>query len=611
MSNLINTTLPCEARQDDGTVGCGSSDAMSLYQKPDNGDYNVHCFSCTKSNFIDNNRGKELSDESGTTKRKSVDMTIVDPKDMPGVYTEIKDRGLSKAVCEKYGVKTRSKEGEIKRHCYPYFDKDKNFVGYKTRIVETKKFPFVGDASEITMFGQQLFTEGSAKTLTITEGEIDAMSAYQMNGMLYPVVSISFGAGSVSKTLKNDAAYSFINSFNRIVLSFDMDEQGRAAAKQFSEVFPDKTFTMDMEHKDANEYLKKGQTKEFIKAFYNATQYTPAGLSVSSEFIDSVVEGTVAHDAIAFPYEGVDDMMFGIRTGELTIITAGTGVGKSAVIREIAMNIFQNTKEKIGVLMLEENNQKTATGLVGIHMSKPLILLDLDARRPEGKKILSHIQVTQEERKKAAQEVLGDNRFVLYKNAFSANNIDEIVNKVRQMSKVYGCKYVFLDHISIIVSGQEQGDERKALDETITKLRSLVEETGIHLFVVSHLKRPQGKGHEEGASTSVNELRGSAALGQLADNIIGLERNQQADDAALRNITVLRVLKCRITGLLGPAAYLDYKMETGRISEISEEKYLTLVNKNDTKENSETLEESLRKNKPTSTAIIDEDDFNI
>jgi len=55
-----------------------------------------------------------------------------------------------------------------------------------------------------------------------------------------------------------------------------------------------------------------------------------------------------------------------------------------------------------------------------------------------------------------------------------------------------------------VVSAQENGDERKALDEIMTKLRTIVQETGIALFVVSHLKRPESKGHEEGAATSLS-----------------------------------------------------------------------------------------------------------
>ena len=130
-----------------------------------------------------------------------------------------------------------------------------------------------------------------------------------------------------------------------------------------------------------------------------------------------------------------------------------------------------------------------------------------------------------------------------------------------------GCKRIFLDHISIVVSGMdtdEDGGERKAIDKLMTNLRSLVEETGATMFVVSHLKRPEKKGHEEGAQVSLSQLRGSGAIAQLSDMVIGLERNQQGDNP---NVVTLRVLKNRFSGDTGISGYLEYDPETGRLKD--------------------------------------------
>jgi twinkle protein len=82
------------------------------------------------------------------------------------------------------------------------------------------------------------------------------------------------------------------------------------------------------------------------------------------------------------------------------------------------------------------------------------------------------------------------------------------------------------------------------------------------------LKRPEGKGHEEGAATSLSQLRGSASIAQLSDIVIGLERNQQ--HKKMRNITKIRVLKNRFTGITGEADSLLYNHDTGRISAITD-----------------------------------------
>ena len=152
---------------------------------------------------------------------------------------------------------------------------------------------------------------------------------------------------------------------------------------------------------------------------------------------------------------------------------------------------------------------------------------------------------------------------------------DSLLNVIRTYAKSFDCKWIVLDHLSIVVSDQDGIlDERKAIDAIMTNLRKIVQETGIGLFLISHLRRPQGKAHEEGGQVSLSELRGSAAIAQLSDIVIGLERNQQDDDPILRNQTTLRVIKNRFSGLTGKACKLQYDSETGRLSEVVDDEGL-------------------------------------
>ena len=93
------------------------------------------------------------------------------------------------------------------------------------------------------------------------------------------------------------------------------------------------------------------------------------------------------------------------------------------------------------------------------------------------------------------------------------------------------------------------------------------------MVVVSHLRRPEGKGHEEGAATSLSQLRGSASIGQLSDMVIGLERDAQNDDPDVRNTTRIRVLKNRFSGITGPCCDLKYDIDTGRLTEVKSDDF--------------------------------------
>ena len=104
------------------------------------------------------------------------------------------------------------------------------------------------------------------------------------------------------------------------------------------------------------------------------------------------------------------------------------------------------------------------------------------------------------------------------------------------------------------------------IDQTMTNLRSLVERTGISLFLVSHLRRTHtDQDHTDGAKVSLGQLRGSQAISQLSDTVLALERDQQSND----DISTLRVLKNRYSGDTGEAAQLKYDKSTCRFNETS------------------------------------------
>jgi len=338
---------------------------------------------------------------------------------------------------------------------------------------------------------------------------------------------------------------------------FDADESGIKAANQVAELFGGKAkvFKHTKDEKDANDYVKFGRNKEFVDRWWASERFVPDGIVAGSSLWDEVNK-PIAPAECLYPYEGINKLTYGIRFGELVTVTAGSGLGKSQFMREIIWQIISKTEDNIGILFLEESIKKAALSLMSLAANKPLHLPDTVA--------------TDEERKDAFDATLGTDRVFLFDH-FGSTGVDNIVSRVRYMAKGLGCKYIVLDHVSIVVSAQANGDERKALDEIMTRLRMLVQETGIALFIVSHLKRPDSKGHEEGAVTSLSQLRGSGSIAQLSDMVLGLERNGQAEDPEERNTTHVRVLKNRFCGTTGKASPLLYDHITGRMLEVLEE----------------------------------------
>jgi twinkle protein len=521
---------PCENPQ------CGSSDANSFYD-----DGHSYCHACNTYT-----RGDEAV---GTYRQPPTKTTKVFQMKQTGEVKAIVDRGISRETCEYFSV--TQADG---KHYYPYYDETGAKVAEKIRSVANKQFSIAGNFNKATLFGQNLFQK-EGKYITIVEGELDALASYQMTGSKWPTVSIRNGASAAVKDCK--AQYEYLDSFETIVICFDADEVGQKAAKDVAELFGNKVKIVKhlKDCKDACDYLINGRGAEYVNQWWRAESFVPDGIVQASTLWDSVSAPEPIAEAF-YPFKGLNELLYGLRAAELITVTAGSGLGKSQFLREILYRILETTRWNIGGMFLEESVRKTARSIMSLHANKKLHLPDTE--------------VTERELKEAFDATLGTNRVYLFDH-FGSLAIDNVLNRIRYMARACDCRVVFLDHISLVVSGMDGNDERKSIDVLMTRLRTLVQETGITLICVSHLKRPStsNKGHEDGEAVSLSQLRGSGAIAQLSDAVITLERNSMSNDPEVRHTTKVAVAKNRYNGLTGPACSLKYDMNTGRMVEVT------------------------------------------
>ena len=523
---------------------CGHKDCLGI-----NEDGTAKCFSCGA--FI---RGQTVAQGPKLIKDN------VSLKE--GDINALTDRGISLDTAKKYGVRsTLGSDGQPTRHFYPYYNGSEE-VAYKTRIVEGKGFLSSGPLSECGLFGQQTVGDKGGKYITITEGECDAMAAYELLGSKWPVISIKTGTAGAERDVKNQLE--FLEKFDNIIICFDSDKPGQTAAKKVARLLkPNKAKIMVMPDgfKDSNDMLRKNQHGSFVNAWWNAKTYTPSGVLNVSQNKDKF-HNRVKKKSIPYPWDGLNQKLEGLRQGELITLAGGTGLGKSSVTRELEHWLIKQTNDNIGIIALEEDWTRTVDGILSIEANARL-----------------HIDSVRESYSQEEIDILFDDMFVDNDNNdrvwihahFGSNDIDGIFSKLRYMIIGCECKWVVIDHLHMMVSATLEGDERRSIDSIMTRLRSLAEETGAGLILVSHLRRIDGnKGHEKGVETDLSHLRGSQSISQLSDCVITLERNQQADDPVLASTTRVRILKSRYTGDVGIATYLQYDKATGRLMEIDD-----------------------------------------
>ena len=504
---------------------CGSSDANSVYS-----DGHKFCFSC--------NTYTPAEDWTHTHTR----MTTHDKAQFLGEPEQLKRRRISEKTNAFYRI---YRYGNTLR--FPYYDEHGQVVGFKVRA-KSKDFHYEGRSTD-TLFGQHLFPT-TGKRIVITEGELDAASCYEvMSG--WPMVSLPHGAASAKKDLQKQIP--FLQGYQEIVLFFDNDEAGRQAVESASGVLPAGRVKIARleNYKDASDALQADDRESIRKAIWDAKPYRPDGIVDGKSLFDVVTEPEPPSQW-DYPFAGMNDMLHGIRYGELITITAGTGSGKTSFVRELATELLQRG-ETVGILELEANNKRTALGLMSAAVGKALHIGEHD----------------KDELKKHFDNTFGNWNVYLF-DGFGSFDPDVIYNRIEYLASGLECRIIFLDHLSILLSGLD-GDERRMIDSTMTRLRSLVERTGITLFLVSHLRRSNSdnNSHEEGGRVSLGQLRGSHSISQISDSVIALERDQQSEDN--NNTTTVRVLKNRYSGEVGVATRLTYDLSTCNFYEAKDE----------------------------------------
>lgn len=517
-SEILRAHLPCP--------DCGSSDALSEYT-----DGHTYCYSC---NALHN------SDETEPTTK--YDDFISDLSLKP-----LKARGITESTCRKYQYYFTNYKGKPCQVAN-YFDENGTLVGQKLRF-QDKSFAVKGKLST-TFFGQQLYNNGVR--LIITEGEIDCLTVSQLLGNQEPVVSIPCGVQSAKKVF--EANLKWLEAFKEVVVVFDNDDAGRKGAKEIEGILsPEKLrIAVLKQYKDPNEYYINNKGNELLEALENAKKITPENIINADTLLDDLLEEPEEVTGYSLPWTvKADKMIRGVRKGEITMLTAGTGIGKSTMIRELGYHLVMDHGLKIGSMMLEENVLRTSKGYIGLYLNKPVHL--------------SRKGITNDQYTEAFNHTLGTGKFVMY-NHFGSLDNSSILNAIRYMAVTEKCDFILIDHISIAVSGIESNNERKLIDILMTRLRQLCEELGVGLICICHLKRGDGKkSAEEGGSISLEDLRGSQAIAQLSDTIIALERNQQADSDIKKNLVQIRVLKCRQTGDTGIGGKLWFNKERNRL----------------------------------------------
>lgn len=520
--------LPCPFRD------CGSSDAFSWYHEQDKG----HCYSCgldypyhKRNHPVDSTIAIDYDDfnelvyiNEGETMNKPKE--VVQPMLTP-MYRA--SRGITKETMQKYGVQTYVNlinNEEVKQE-YPYP------TGIKTRVLPKQFFTSAGFGGD-ELFGMDKFNSGSAKAITITEGEIDAMSAFQMLGSKYPVVALP--SATPSKRMM-EKVREYLSSFDKIYCSFDSDGKADHIAEKLAGIFPNKVYRVPhTKFKDANEFLVAGAEHEYRNSWWSAAKVKPDNVLCTKEDFLSLYHDTPNYEVFATGLDELDSKMMGIHKGAFTVVLAETGIGKTEFFRYLEHQCITTTNYSLAFCHGEESQLRGILGLFSYNQNKNLIRKDrVQELGYEDKYVEFITDMTSGER--------------VYQFGIPVGtDVEGIVDQVRFLAVGMGIDYIFMEPIQDFVTARSTSEKEAMLTELTTQLKRLAVELNVGIIIIAHANK-------EG------EAKYCASIVQGAAFEIVLKRDADHPDETMANTTFVYVGRKNRTGGgsgFGGAMYFDY-----------------------------------------------------
>ncbi len=544
-------------------VACEGCQASGNDTRGDNriiyADGSYHCH----ANCGDNKSNAEVALEKSTTQSKPKATVSLPKKTKPlipiGEYKAIPSRGISLDTAKKYKCTIAEYKGESVL-CMSFYHKGAVIaqkLKFKKDASNPKKLKYIwlGDRSKILpLWGMNIWEPHPKLSVVICEGETDMLCRSSLNGDRWPVLSLMDGASSFKGISE---AKEYLLGFRKIILMFDGDEAGRKSAQAAAEILGPKAKIAQMpDGEDVCSLYQKNKQQVITNLELSATGHRPKDIVTVSDYSDKELYSTEGR-GIDLPFPLLNNILRGLKHSSLYMFCAGSGLGKSTVVKEIGYDLMFNQNIKVGCIFLEQGDKEVMKDYIA--MDNFIECEDFN-QNPD--------LISKEAKEKSRHKL--ENTGVFYKH-FGSLDSDKLISKIEYMMTGCECDFIILDHISMVVSGNTSAvGERKDIDILMTKLRTTIQATGKSVIAVSHLKRPPGesKDYNNGGKVYLSALRGSASLEQLSDYVIALERNQFAEEGG--NQLKLKVLKSRRGGKIGYADELKYSFDTGRLNVIDD-----------------------------------------
>ncbi len=464
-------------------------------------------------------------------------------------YDHWAHRGITRKTFEFLDVQTKFVDGKPVETAFEFPDGGFRIRKMGDNVAKKDRFRSAGPMSNPGLLFKDKFDPGSKEGIVLCASGYDAASILEATGFKYAAVAVSSETVAKRDVIKD---WDYVNSFKKIYICFDNDEQGHQATSEVAPLFDyQRVYHVNLTvHKDANEYLTEGKLNELRAAIEAAGRFAPDNLISDFDAIKSALKQDKEAQIATYPFKALQKATYGIHEGEVIVVKAPEGAGKTEFFRATEHHVLKETDINIGIIHLEEDNATTIKALAGYELGAPATLPDCGLSEED---ILNGY-------KRAVKDDAG--RVHIY-ISFDREDESLLFNTIRFLVAAVGCKIIFFDHITWLAVGSDSEDERRKLDRISQGLKLLAKELRFALVMISHTNATGGS-------------RGSKNIDFTANTIISISRDNKSPSDLVRRTTNFMLDKVRLGGRTGPAGRALFEPTTGRLEDFSGDEQLTI-----------------------------------
>ncbi|GMT31752.1 hypothetical protein PFISCL1PPCAC_23049, partial [Pristionchus fissidentatus] len=379
------------------------------------------------------------------------------------------------------------------------------------------------------MFGLHMATMADRKVV-VTTNERDALAIYEAtSGML----TVSLPKGE----LVDEQVIPYLEDFDTIILWFP--HRHLEYARDYATMLNASRCFLIKNQDRPIELLRQNRGREIpLIITQEAIQIRSRGfrsmIDVREDIKQEIINSKPRMQGMAQwkRFDALNRYLMGFRSGELTVLTGATGVGKTTFLCEYALDLFSQGVRTL-FCSFEMSDEHILRWMLVQFAGMPLHRVE---NHPLVEQWLDRFERTK------------GTLTMMKKHEFRDKTIKQIFEAIKAHVIANGTQHVIIDNLQFLVGmsmvnddGAGSNDRFHAQDRLVGMLRRLATDYGVHVTLVVHPRKT-----ETDTDLDVQHFGGTARVTQEADNVLAIQKRR--DEVTRRLRKFLYILKNRYTG---------------------------------------------------------------